>query len=97
MTTIAKKGGKKTGAKRDLKKAKRVLARAEGAQCFWVTNGAIISTLVDLSNLLGEMETSVYRYHVTKDKNDFADWVEFVLGDRELALALRKAKQPKSA
>lgn len=102
MTTTKKAGEKKGGTKkpaapRNLKKAKRVLVQAQGPQCFWTHNGAIISTLIDLSNLLSAVHADVYKYHVRKDKNDFADWVEFVLGDKELAGALRKARTPKSA
>lgn len=92
-----KKVEKKKVPTRNLKKAKRVLVQAQGEQCFWTNNGAIISTLIDLSNLLSSIHGDVYEYHVRKEKNDFADWVEFVLGDRELASGLRKARTPKSA
>jgi hypothetical protein len=90
----AKKG---SAPKRNLKKSKRVLVQAQGEQCFWANNGYIISTLIDLSNLLSSIEKEVFEYHVRKDKNDFADWVEFVLGDAELAKGLRKARKPKAA
>jgi hypothetical protein len=83
--------------KKNLKKSKRVLVQAQGEQCFWTHNGAIISTLIDLSNLLSSVDKDIFAYHVRKDKNDFADWVEFVLGDKELATALRKSKTPQSS
>lgn len=92
-----KAGAKKASAPRNLKKAKRVLVQAQGPQCFWTHNGAIISTLIDLSNLLSSIHADVYKYHVRKDKNDFADWVQFVLGDAELAKSLRSARTSKSA
>jgi hypothetical protein len=90
-------GAKKPAGQKNLKKAKRVLVQAQGEQCFWTHNGAIISTLIDLSNLLASMHADIFKYHVKKDKNDFADWVEFVLGDAELAKSLRSARTPKSA
>lgn len=90
-------GVKKLGAQKNLKKAKRVLVQAQGEQCFWTHNGAIISTLIDLSNLLTSIQDDIFKYHVKKDKNDFADWVEFVLGDAELAGSLRASRTPKSA
>ena len=96
MTTAVKKTkGKRSSKSRT--KVKRTLVHAQGEQCFWASNGAIISTLVDLAHLLASIEESVYKHHARKDKNDFADWVEFVLGDSELAASLRKAKKPKTA
>lgn len=106
MPTTKKATTKKSGAiapkvstpkKATTKKPKRVLAQASGPQCFWVTDGSIIANLAELRDLLGAITNEVFKHHVTKEKNDFADWVEFVLGDRELAQALRKIREPKSA
>ncbi len=97
---VAKTAPKKAPAqakKRSTKSPKRVLARAEGAQCFWVNDGAILADLVEFSNALEKMTTDTFEYHVTGSRNDFADWVEFVLGDTELALALRDAMKPRGA
>lgn len=76
---------------------KRALAHAMGEGCFWTTNGMILSNLVDLRNALQDMSGDVYAHHVTKEKNDFADWIEHVLADGELAAVLRKAKNPQTA
>ena len=101
--TVTKKVGKAVGKKaskekrRGTKNPKRVLARAEGAQCFWVNDGAILADLVEFSHALGEMSPETFAYHVTESRNDFADWVQFVLGDTELALALRDIRKPKTA
>ncbi len=81
-------------AKKPAGKAKRVLARAEGAQCFWVTDGKILSDLVEFRDALKAMEADVFSYHVKGKKNDFANWVEFVLGDTELAGMIRKTLKP---
>lgn len=97
MATAKKTAPKKVAApakkvavpKQNHKKSKRVLVSAEGPQCFWATNGAIISNLVELRDALDAMEAEVFEHHVTEKKNDFADWVEFVLGDTELAAKLR--------
>jgi hypothetical protein len=86
-----------TSKKRSTKSPKRVLARAEGAQCFWVNDGAILADLAEFSNALEKMSADTFAYHVSGSRNDFADWVEFVLGDTELALALRGVMKPKSA
>ncbi len=98
MPTIKKIAlGKKSAVKKGVKKPKRVLAQAYGEQCFWTKDGSIISNLVELRDLMARMANDVFTYHVTKEKNDFADWVQHVLGDGELANALRGAKKPKSA
>lgn len=95
--TPAKKVSAKAPTKRGgVTKQKRVLARAEGAQCFWVTNGTILSDLVELRDALEHMEDEIFSYHVKGKRNDFANWIEFVLGDTELAAALRKTAKPKT-
>lgn len=93
-TKAAKAAPKKSGAK---KKGKRVLAQAQGGQCFWTTDGKIFANLVELRDALKTMSAGVFAHHVQKGKNDFADWVEHVLGDAELATALRKSKKPNTA
>lgn len=93
----AKKAVAKAGPKKNLKKAKRVLVCALGEQCFWTTDGTIISNLVELKEELERMTQDVFEYHVTESKNDFADWIQYVLGDPALADKLRTAHKPKAA
>jgi hypothetical protein len=38
------------------------------------------------------MQNEVFAYHVKKDRNDFADWVNFVLCDGTCSSDLRKTK-----
>lgn len=101
MTT--KKVGAKTSTKKVAprkhagKNAKRVLARAEGPQCFWVNDGQILADLVEFRNALEAMSSETFSYHVKDTRNDFADWIEYVLGDTELAGLLRGVKKPKQA
>lgn len=98
--TAAKKvtPAKKAGVpKQNHKKSKRVLVHAEGPQCFWATNGLIIANLLELRDALEEMDREVFGYHATEKKNDFADWIEYVLGDTELAAKLRGITTPKKA
>ena len=91
---------KKTTAKKTSKKATptlRSLVYASNHQSFWVSNGLIQNSLVALSEALKQMEKEVFQHHVSKDKNDFADWVYDVLGDSSCATDLRKAKTLPSA
>lgn len=85
----------KKSAKKEKQKA--ALVCADGAQCFWTTDGKVLSNLLELRDAFERMSDKVFTYHVTKDKNDFADWVEDVLGDRELGKALRRSRKPGAA
>lgn len=96
MATAKKTATKSTGSKSKVSAKKRVLTRAAGEQCFWVKNGAILADLVELSSALKEMEKEVFAHHVRKTQNDFADWIQYVLGDTELADMIRKVKTAKS-
>ncbi len=75
----------------------KVLVCAEGKKCFWTNDGSILRDLQELSAALDVMEEKVFTHHVTKEKNDFADWVEHVLEDAECAAALRRSRKPSSA
>ncbi len=93
---VAKKTTKKaTNKKRNMDAP--VLACAEGEACFWTTDGQILSDLQDLRDALEHMSEEVFSHHVTKEKNDFADWIESVLQDGECATKVRKSKKPNTA
>ena len=85
MTLTSSKTVKKTAEKKDL-------VCASDERSFWVSDGQILNNLVTLSDALQTMEKSIFSHHVSKDKNDFAEWVELVLNDSECAKDLRKAK-----
>jgi len=89
-----KKVSKKTPAKTPTKKS---LVLAPNEQSFWVTNGAVLNSLVALRDALDEMEKEVYSYHVSKEHNDFASWVDVVLCDAQCAAELKKAQTPVKA
>jgi hypothetical protein len=101
MNTIKKvapkKAAQKTTKTTRTKAAKKELVCAEGETCFWTVSGEILADLQELRDLLARISPDVYAYHVSAEKNDFANWVETVLADPELAADLRKAKQPKTA
>jgi len=73
------------------------LTTAQGEQCFWCSNGEVLSSLVELQDALKAMEEEVFAHHVNKERNDFANWIEYVLGDAELASAFKKAQKPHTA
>lgn len=106
--TTTKKTTKKAAPKKTTKKAvkrtvkkvshdKGVMVCAAGAECFWVNDGQVLKNLEELATALSEMHKKVFAHHVSKEKNDFADWVEFVLHDQSCASDLRSSKTPSSA
>jgi len=96
MVTKTKVKEKKSTPKRTAS-TKRVLICANGEQCFWTTDGKIIANLVELRDTLASMADEVFQHHVTSDRNDFAEWVQHVLADQELAELLRSAQKPATA
>ena len=101
-TNTTKKVVKKSSAKKKKRKTtakKRVCALvcAPGEQCFWTTDGQVLENLEQLYLAFGSMDDEVFLHHVTKEKNDFADWVEQVLEDSACAADLRRSKKPSTA
>ncbi len=81
---------KKVVAKKDV--AGKSLVYADSAKSFWLKDGQILNSLQALHDALVKMDKVVYAHHVGKGKNDFAEWVQAVLGDKTCATDLRKAK-----
>jgi len=77
-------------------KGKRLVV-ASGAHCFWTEDGQILKDLKDLEVAFNKMSTKTFSHHVTKEKNDFAAWVDYVLKDSVCATDLRKAKKASTA
>lgn len=88
---------KKSSAKKAKPDGDRVLVCAHGEECFWTTDGRILTNLLELRDALEGMSQEIFSHHVTKDKNDFANWVEDILSDHELGASLRRAKKPATA
>ena len=90
---VAKKAVVKKVAATPKKSAgKAPLMIATNAQSFWVNNGQILNSLKALETALMNMSKDTFSYHVAKDRNDFAQWVEYILLDVKCAAELRKAK-----
>ena len=77
-------------------KEKPSLINAENESCFWINNGPVLKNLKDLKVSLLTMSKEAFSYHVSKEKNDFADWIKEVLEDNVLANKLAKTKTLKS-
>jgi hypothetical protein len=79
------------------KKKPVAAAEVEAEKRFWLNGGGSLGNLSQLASALEKMDEKVWNHHVTAEKNDFANWVEGVFGDKKLGLAIRKAKGPKAA
>ena len=66
-------------------------------KAFWVSNGWIIKNLEDLPTALEAMSDETFAFHVNKDKNDFANWVKEVVGDKSLAATLRMVRNRRNS
>ena len=78
------------------KKEKLAVINAKDELRFWINNGPILKNLEDLKNALKKISEKTFKYHVNKEKNDFANWVKNVLSDKILANKLAKIKTVKT-
>lgn len=53
-----------------------------------------LGSLDDLSEAINLIDQDTFSKHVNEEKNDFANWVEHVFGEVELAEQLRKFPTP---
>ena len=85
---------KKVAVKKRTKKktSKKILITATGDRCFWVNYGPPVKDLFELFDILSVINEEQFRHHVNEFKNDFAEWVEYVLEDKETAGKIKKTK-----
>lgn len=69
----------------------------EPEKFFWLSDGRILKNLKELALALETMDETVWNYHVTAEKNDFANWIENVFGQYQLGASIRKVKSPRIA
>ena len=72
--------------------AEKFMQDIEGDQVFFLGDGSVFKNLKELASGLRKMKKDQYTYHVNAEKNDFANWVQFVIGDKDLSAEMRKAK-----
>jgi hypothetical protein len=62
---------------------------------FVLCNGKPVKNIKELADVMEEIEDTIFNYHVTPDKNDFATWIKDVFKDIELAEKLAGVKDKK--
>ena len=73
-----------------MKEAGYLLRVVEPEKHFWVNSGPVVGNLEGLEKALNKMNTKTFAHHCNKSKNDFAVWINDVIGDAELAQSIAK-------
>lgn len=63
---------------------------------FRLENGKVLRSLSELSQALDSMPRPIFDHHVTKDRNDFSNWIKDVFKGERLAKDISKTKTPQS-
>jgi len=74
--------------------AERLLSNVPEQYTFRCCDGSVFWNLRDLARAVSSMKEDVFTFHVNDQKNDFANWIADVIGDRTLARQLWQTKNP---
>jgi len=77
--------------------AKLILMDVVPRHYFNLHMGAFVRNLQELADALEIMDENTFKHHVTKDRNDFSNWVRDVIYDIDLSRDLLKAKTREEA
>lgn len=93
--TSTKRNGKKKRGRPPKKKTQRKATKkavinkdAPKDKYFVLCNGKPVKNIKELAELMDNIEEHVFNHHVKVDGNDFAQWVEDIFKDLELAQKL---------
>jgi len=78
------------------KDALKALSDVNPEHNFWVCDGNILKSIKELPSVLKKMEKNVFQFHVNKEKNDFANWINDIIKDNKLAKDISKIKDRKN-
>ena len=73
-------------------KPKKTLVVAPYDKCFFVNGGAVIKDMNELKHALETMSDDQFACHVSSGRNDFANWIEQILDDADLAGKIKRCK-----
>jgi len=85
------KAKKVSVAKPKLAKPK-ILSDAPQEHYFFLCNGQVIKNVKELADIMENIDDGVFNYHVTADKNDFANWIKDIFENVGLANELAGVK-----
>ncbi|WP_028978686.1 hypothetical protein [Sporocytophaga myxococcoides] len=59
---------------------------------FYSNDGKVFTSIEELYRGLKEMSEETFLYHVNKEKNDFYNWIKFVVNYDSFAKSIQKVK-----
>ena len=71
---------------------KQVVKDVPAENYFYMCNGKVLRNLKELRDELNSMDEGSFRYHVNEQKNDFANWINDIMKDEELANEMKSCK-----
>ena len=60
---------------------------------FYAQNGVVIKNIKQLAKEIKDMDFETFYHHVNEQKNDFANWIIWVLEEKKLGEELLKTKE----
>jgi hypothetical protein len=84
-----KTAAKKPAAKKAAKKVPKGIPQAPEQYVFVLVDGRRLRDVKELADALDSMADHVYGHHVNPQRNDFAQWIEDIFREAELAAELR--------
>jgi len=72
------------------KRASILLSDVPDDKRFYCADGRVLKNLSDLRSALNGMSVETFAHHSSEGRNDFANWVRDVIGDKTLARDLGK-------
>ena len=94
-TMVVKKSSVKTEQQRVKKTTTSSVKKwpdCASEKAFWVNDGKVLRNLKELPPALRNMSDQTFWHHVNSNKHDFANWVDQVFGEKQLAEEVRKIK-----
>jgi|GEM_PF-2867973 len=100
-SVTARRAVKKTAAKTTKRKVaskRRTTTKVCGCkpcpegQSFWVHNGPVVDSIPALKTAVKKMSVAQYRYHTTRNGNDFAKWIRGSLSCESCARKVERAR-----
>ncbi|GAB4117158.1 MAG: hypothetical protein Kow00103_13680 [Candidatus Caldatribacteriota bacterium] len=64
--------------------------------CFYLHSGQRLKNIAELMESLKNMDQDLFFYHANERNNDFANWINDVFGEKELARRMRLTRHPSS-
>lgn len=77
--------------------AESILSNIDGDKRFFCVDGQVLHSAEDLQKALKTMDEHTFIYHVNDERNDFAAWINDVLGDVRFAEKFSQIRDQKEA